>query len=94
MVDNATSHPEQMAPFVALVNADAEFSTSLVPVGNGEFLAVKADQGWSDQTMKISILDDYQNAVRTLKCSPNLAGHDVTIWNDHTKELPDARPSD
>jgi predicted O-methyltransferase YrrM len=44
VVDNATSHPEQMAPFVALVEADAEFSTSLVPVGNGEFLAVKAGQ--------------------------------------------------
>ena len=42
VVDNATSHPEQMAPFVALVKADAEFTTSLVPVGNGEFLAVKA----------------------------------------------------
>ena len=42
VVDNATSHPEQMAPFVALVKADAEFTTSLVPVGNGEFLAVKS----------------------------------------------------
>ena len=42
VVDNATSHPEQMAPFVALVMADAAFTTSLVPVGNGEFLAVKA----------------------------------------------------
>jgi predicted O-methyltransferase YrrM len=42
VVDNATSHPEQMAPFVALVKADAEFVTSLVPVGNGEFLAVRA----------------------------------------------------
>jgi predicted O-methyltransferase YrrM len=42
VVDNATSHPEQMAPFVALVKADADFTTSLVPVGNGEFLAVKA----------------------------------------------------
>jgi len=41
-VDNATSHPEQTAPFMALVNADAEFSTSLVPVGNGEFLAVRS----------------------------------------------------
>ena len=41
VVDNATSHPEQMAPFVALVNADSKFSTSLVPVGNGEFLAVR-----------------------------------------------------
>ncbi len=42
VVDNATSHPEQMAPFVALVTADPAFTTSLVPVGNGEFLAVKA----------------------------------------------------
>jgi hypothetical protein len=31
-----------MAPFVALVSADTEFSTSLVPVGNGEFLAVRS----------------------------------------------------
>ena len=42
VVDNATSHTEQMAPFVALVHADAEFSTGLVPVGNGEFLAVRS----------------------------------------------------
>ena len=49
VVDNATSHPAEMAPFVALVSADVDFVTSLVPVGNGEFLAVKADQGWSDQ---------------------------------------------
>jgi predicted O-methyltransferase YrrM len=50
VVDNATSHRSEMAPFVALVSADAAFVTSLVPVGNGEFLAVKADQAWSDQT--------------------------------------------
>ncbi len=36
--------------------------------------------------MKISILDDYQNVVRTLKCFPKLAGHDVTVWNDHTQD--------
>ena len=41
IVDNATSHAEQMAPFVALVTADPEFATCLIPVGNGEFLAVK-----------------------------------------------------
>jgi predicted O-methyltransferase YrrM len=41
VVDNATSHAEQMAPFVALVTADLEFATCLIPVGNGEFLAVK-----------------------------------------------------
>jgi predicted O-methyltransferase YrrM len=42
VVDNATSHVEEMAAFVALVEADTRFTTSLVPVGNGEFLAVKA----------------------------------------------------
>jgi predicted O-methyltransferase YrrM len=41
VVDNATSHPEQMAPFVTLVRSDPGFTTSLVPIGNGEFLAVK-----------------------------------------------------
>jgi predicted O-methyltransferase YrrM len=42
VVDNAISHVEQLAPFVSLVNADPLFTTSLVPVGNGEFVAVKA----------------------------------------------------
>jgi len=41
VVDNATSHPREMAPFVALVGADTSFTTCLVPVGNGEFMAVK-----------------------------------------------------
>jgi predicted O-methyltransferase YrrM len=41
IVDNATSHREEMAPFIALVTADPHFETCLVPVGNGEFLAVK-----------------------------------------------------
>jgi predicted O-methyltransferase YrrM len=44
VVDNATSHPQEMAAFVDLVRADAAFATSLVPVGNGEFLAVRAGQ--------------------------------------------------
>ena len=44
VVDNATSHPVEIAPFIALVQADADFTTSLVPVGNGEFLAVKASE--------------------------------------------------
>lgn len=37
--------------------------------------------------MKITILDDYQDAVRTMACFDKLAGHDVTIWNDHTKDV-------
>lgn len=37
--------------------------------------------------MNITILDDYQDAVRTLACFSKLAGHNVTIWNDHTKNV-------
>lgn len=41
VADNAVSHAEQMRPFVSLVNEERLFTTSTVPVGNGEFLAVK-----------------------------------------------------
>jgi predicted O-methyltransferase YrrM len=44
VVDNATSHPHEIAPFVALVQDDDSFTTSLVPVGNGEFMAVKTNE--------------------------------------------------
>jgi D-3-phosphoglycerate dehydrogenase len=37
--------------------------------------------------MKISILDDYHDTLRTLRCFSKLAGHDVTIWNDHVQEV-------
>jgi D-3-phosphoglycerate dehydrogenase len=36
--------------------------------------------------MKIAILDDYQDVVRTLDAFGKLKGHDVTIFNDHTKD--------
>ena len=42
VVDNATSHAGEMAAFVAAVRADAGFTSCLVPVGKGEFIAVKA----------------------------------------------------
>jgi predicted O-methyltransferase YrrM len=41
VVDNAASHAAELAPFVALVAADARFTSCKVPVGNGEFLAVR-----------------------------------------------------
>jgi len=37
--------------------------------------------------MKISILDDYHDTLRTLRCFSKLAGHDVTIWNDHVQDI-------
>ena len=42
VVDNATSHADEMAPLIALAHAEAAFATCLVPVGKGEFLAVKS----------------------------------------------------
>ena len=36
--------------------------------------------------MKISILDDYHDTVRTLACFDKLRSHDVTIWNDHVQD--------
>jgi D-3-phosphoglycerate dehydrogenase / 2-oxoglutarate reductase len=37
--------------------------------------------------MNITILDDWQDTIRTLACFPKIAGHAVTIWNDHTKDV-------
>ena len=37
--------------------------------------------------MKISILDDYFDTVRTLGCFARLAGHQVTVWNDHVQDV-------
>jgi D-3-phosphoglycerate dehydrogenase len=36
--------------------------------------------------MKVSILDDYFDTVRTLPSFQKLAGHDVTVWNDHVQD--------
>ena len=37
--------------------------------------------------MKISILDDYHDTLRTLACFRKLDGHEVTIWNDHVQDV-------
>src|SRR3977135_1730073 len=39
-----------------------------------------------ENRMKVSILDDYHDTLRTLACFSKLAGHDVTIWNDHVQD--------
>jgi len=35
--------------------------------------------------MKISILDDYHDTLRTLQVFRKLSGHDVSVWNDHVQ---------
>lgn len=37
--------------------------------------------------MNITVLDDYQDTVRTLACFAKLAGHRVTIWNDPCRDI-------
>ncbi len=37
--------------------------------------------------MKVSVLDDYFDTIRTLDCFAKLKGHDVTIWNDHLQDV-------
>ena len=37
--------------------------------------------------MKVTILDDYLDTLRTLACFRELDGHDVTIWTDHTDDV-------
>lgn len=36
--------------------------------------------------MKVSVLDDYFDTVRTLGCFAKLAGHEVKVWNDHVQD--------
>ena len=36
--------------------------------------------------MKIAILDDYHDTLRTLECFGKLAGHEVSVWNDHVQD--------
>ena len=37
--------------------------------------------------MKITILDDYQNAVRTLEAFRKIERHEISIWNDHKEDV-------
>jgi len=37
--------------------------------------------------MKVSILDDWFDTLRSLPCFGKLAGHEVTIWNDHVQDV-------
>jgi D-3-phosphoglycerate dehydrogenase len=41
----------------------------------------------AEHAMKISILDDYHDTLRTLACFNRLKGHHVEIWNDHVQDV-------
>jgi D-3-phosphoglycerate dehydrogenase / 2-oxoglutarate reductase len=37
--------------------------------------------------VKVTILDDYFDTLRTLPCFRKLDGHEVTVWTDHVQEV-------
>jgi D-3-phosphoglycerate dehydrogenase len=37
--------------------------------------------------VKVAILDDWFDTLRTLPCFEKLAAHDVTVWNDHVEDV-------
>jgi D-3-phosphoglycerate dehydrogenase len=37
--------------------------------------------------VKVAILDDYFDTLRTLDCFSKLAQHDVTVWTDHVQDV-------
>lgn len=37
--------------------------------------------------MKIAVIDDYQNAFKTLKCFPKLSSHEVVVYTDPETDL-------
>jgi D-3-phosphoglycerate dehydrogenase len=37
--------------------------------------------------VKVAVLDDYFDTLRTLTCFEKLAGHDVTVWSDHVQDV-------
>jgi len=37
--------------------------------------------------MKVSILDDYFDTLRTLACFRKLDGYEVAVWNDHVQDV-------
>jgi D-3-phosphoglycerate dehydrogenase len=55
------------------------------PKPQSERTAASPARGTLD--VKISILDDYHDTLRTLACFRKLDGHDVEIWNDHAQDL-------
>jgi predicted O-methyltransferase YrrM len=41
VIDNAVSHAKEMQPFLSIVSRDKDFTTRLIPLGHGAFLASK-----------------------------------------------------
>ncbi|TIW59989.1 MAG: hypothetical protein E5V56_10250, partial [Mesorhizobium sp.] len=41
----------------------------------------------SSRKLRVAIINDYQDVVRTLDCFSKLEGHDVSIWTDIVADI-------
>jgi len=48
---------------------------------------LSANEPSRDKSVRIAILDDTFDTLRTLPCFARLEGHDVTVWNDHVEDV-------
>ena len=37
--------------------------------------------------MRVTVLDDWSDTLRSLQCFRRLDGHDVTVWTDHVQDV-------
>src|SRR5712671_2640652 len=73
---------------IMIPRTGGEFAAGRILVcGAWRDLACKNPAGKEPRRMKISILDDYHDTVRGLTVFKKLAGHDVTVWNDHVQDV-------
>lgn len=49
-------------------------------------LSYRSQSKLRSASMRIDILDDYHDTLRTLECFRKLAGHEVKVWNDHVQD--------
>ena len=56
------------------------------PFTHFAFRKLSKPDDWKEETMKISVLDDYGDTLRTLDCFKKLAGHQVDVWRDHVQD--------
>src|SRR5215831_8072204 len=82
--DEPDRHPGRRAvPALRAAFARRDRGARIVPAHHRAGASPRTD----GRRMKISILDDYFDTVRTLPSFQKLAGHDVTVWNDHVQDV-------
>ncbi len=74
------SEPSQTTPSLGEVLLPEPLRPSGLPLDRMEM------RGETIRRMKVSVLDDYFDTLRTLRCFEKLAGH-VTVWNDHVQAI-------